>query len=306
VGWKPDDPGSITWFNCEAHALEPRWEFKTAPLAAGPVFQGLAAAKESVVLTSATLSVAGSFDYVKQCLGFSEELAQKTDWLQLDSPFNYAEQSLLLVASDMANPSGSERDQYMKQLEDVVLGVEKLFERGVLVLFNSYRDLNQIAGRIAPFMDASRLLVQGLSGSRGEIAERFRREGDKVLLATRSFWEGFDVVGDALSCVVLAKLPFANFKDPVHAGRQRAIDERGGDSFNEYSLPLAATLLKQGFGRLIRSQKDYGCVFLLDSRAVNSRYGRVFIDSLPGPRLYSGRYEDCLKEAKKFMAAKKD
>ncbi|MCC7478194.1 hypothetical protein IT575_07010 [bacterium] len=300
--WKPEDSGSITWFNVEPDSLDPKWEYKTAPLQAGPVFQALAAAKESVVLTSATLTVAGSFDYMKQSLGFSEELAGQTQWLSLDSPFDYASQSLLLVASDMAGPTGHERQRYMQQLEDVVLGVEKIFSRGILVLFNSYRDMNQIADSITPFVDASRLLVQGLSGSRQELADQFRESGDKLLLATRSFWEGFDVVGDALSCVVLAKLPFANFKDPIHAGRQRAIDESGGDSFRGYSLPLAATLLKQGFGRLIRSRRDHGCVFLLDSRAVNSSYGQVFIDSLPGPQIYRGKYSDCLDRARDFMA----
>ncbi len=304
INWKPEDSGSITWFNVEPDSMDPKWEYKTAPLQAGPIFQALLSAKESVVLTSATLTVAGSFDYMKQSLGFSPELADKTQWLSLDSPFDYSEQSLLLVASDMAGPTGSERKRYMEQLEDVVLGVEKIFPRGVLVLFNSYRDMNQIAESISPFIDTSRLLVQGLSGTRQELADQFRESGDKLLLATRSFWEGFDVVGDALSCVVLAKLPFANFKDPIHAGRQRAIDESGGDSFRGYSLPLAATLLKQGFGRLIRSRKDHGCVFLLDSRAVNSSYGKVFIDSLPQPQIFRGRYSDCIAEAGRFMAQK--
>ncbi|MCH7472837.1 hypothetical protein IIA79_07795, partial [bacterium] len=173
----------------------------------------------------------------------------------------------------------------------------------VLVLFNSYRDLKHIARSLPQLIGEERLLVQGASGTREEISVRFRSEGDKVLLATRSFWEGFDVAGGALSCVVPAKLPFANFKDPIHAGRQRAIEAAGGDSFREYSLPLAATLLKQGFGRLIRSTRDFGCVFLLDSRVARANYGRVFLDSLPGPKVVSGGFAKCLASAEKFMEA---
>jgi len=182
-----------------------------------------------------------------------------------------------------------------------VVGVSRLFSRGVLVLFNSWRDLTHLAERLPEKIDAERILAQGTSGSREQIADRFRREGDKVLLATRSFWEGFDVAGEALTCVVLAKLPFANFKDPIHAGRQRAIEAEGGDSFRQYSLPLAAMQLKQGFGRLIRSTQDYGCVFLLDSRAARANYGRVFLDSLPSPQLVTGSYQECLDAAREFM-----
>ena len=101
--------------------------------------------------------------------------------------------------------------------------------------------------------------------------------------------------------MILAKLPFANFKDPIHAGRQRHIESLGGDSFREYSLPLAAMQFKQGFGRLIRSSSDRGVVFLLDSRAASSNYGAVFISSLPGPRLVTGSYQSCLEQARSFM-----
>jgi Rad3-related DNA helicase len=301
-GWQPSEPSSIAWFNADLSGPQPRWSYCTAPLDVGPVFQSLLAQKESTVLCSATLSVAGSFDYLQRSLGFTAERAAAAQWLKLDSPFDYRAQSLLLVGTDLASPTGGERDRYLRQLEDVVAGVCDIFHQGVLVLFNSYRDLNHIAQEIAGRVDEERLLVQGQSGSRAELADRFRLSGDKVLLATRSFWEGFDVSGEALSCVVLAKLPFANFKEPINAGRQRALDAAGRDSFRDYSLPLAAMQLKQGFGRLIRSKSDRGCVFLLDSRVSKASYGKVFLESLPGPRMYSGRYADCLSEARKFMA----
>jgi ATP-dependent DNA helicase DinG len=298
--WKPEEAGVITWFNCKLEG-DSQWEFKTAPLEIGPQFQALAATKESVILTSATLTVANSFDFLKQSLGFTEDISQRADWVKLTSPFDYQEQALMLVATDMDNPTGSSRAAYLDQLEEVVHGVADIFSGGVLVLFNSYRDLNHVADRLGAAGYSERLLIQGYSGSRGEIAEKFRRDGDRILLATRSFWEGFDVAGEALQCVVLAKLPFANFKDPIHAGRQRALDESGGDSFSSYSVPLAAMQLKQGFGRLIRRASDHGCVFLLDSRVAKARYGQTFIASLPGPRLFTGSAADCLKEANEFM-----
>jgi len=300
--WRPEDPLSITWFNCDAGGGEPRWEYNTAPLDPGPYFQSLLAAKDSVILSSATLAVADSFDYLQRSLGFDAEGVARAQWVQLDSPFDYAKQALLLVATDLAGPTGASRDEYLEQLEEVVCGVCQTFKQGILVLFNSYRDLNHIADRLALRIGEARLLVQGVSGTREEIAIDFRDSGNKVLLATRSFWEGFDVAGEALSCVVLAKLPFANFKDPIIAGRQRAIEARGESSFYKLSLPLAAMQLKQGFGRLIRSTRDFGCVFLLDSRVATMTYGRVFLNSLPGPRTFMGHYHDCLAEAEHFMS----
>jgi DNA polymerase-3 subunit epsilon/ATP-dependent DNA helicase DinG len=299
--WRPEDPGSIAWFNCDPGTADPRWAYKSAPLQVGQIFQGLFSGKDCMVLCSATLTVAGSFDYLQASLGFEPGTVGRTRWLRLASPFDYAQQSLLLVATDMATPTGGTREHYLAQLEEVVAGVCELFPKGVLVLFNSHRDLQHIAARLKHHVDSARILVQGGTGTRAEIAARFRAEGDKVLLATRSFWEGFDVSGEALSCVVLAKLPFANFKDPIHAGRQRAIEAEGGDSFKRYSLPLAAMQLKQGFGRLIRTTLDYGCVFLLDSRAAHSGYGKVFIETLPGPRVVTGPYQQCLSAAERFM-----
>ena len=303
ANWHPEDAAKLTWFNTDLSTTELGWEYKTAPLEVGDIFQDLISRKDSLILCSATLTVAGSFDYLQASLGFSPEIAGFTTWLQLDSPFDYQRQSLLLVGTDMATPTGGTRDTYLEQLETVVLEAADIFPRGVLVLFNSWRDLEHIAERVSLPLE-ERLLIQGQSGPRAQIAERFRREGDRVLLATRSFWEGFDVTGEALQCVVVAKLPFANFKDPIHAGRQRAIDADGGDSFNHYSLPLAVMQLKQGFGRLIRSRTDYGCVFLLDSRVMRARYGKVFIDSLPGPNLKAGRYRECLAWARDFMEDK--
>lgn len=299
--WQPQNPEAIAWFNSDLSGVDPRWDYKTAPLHIGSRFQSLRKAKHSLVLCSATLTVADSFDYIRRSLGFDEEATNESEWLKLNSPFDYASQALLAIATNMKRPTGDTRDGYLLQLEEVILGVTEMIEGGTLVLFNSYRDLNQIAEKLSGSIDDKRLLVQGRSGSRTQIADTFRDGGSHVLLATRSFWEGFDVAGDALSCVILAKLPFANFKDPIHAGRQRHIESLGGDSFREYSLPLAAMQFKQGFGRLIRSSSDRGVVFLLDSRAASSNYGAVFISSLPGPRLVTGSYQSCLEQARSFM-----
>lgn len=300
--WRPSDPRAIAWFNCEMRGAEAQWEFKSAPLNTGVIFQDFAASKESVILSSATLSVGGKFDYLQASLGFDPPAIERCDWLQLSSPFDYARQCMLLVATGMDAPTGERRQQYLEQLEGMLDSIAGIFEKGVLVLFNSYRDIKAIAGELSFREWSGRLLVQGQDGTREQIAREFKQRGDRVLLATRSFWEGFDVAGEALSCVVMAKLPFANFKDPIHAGRQRALNEARRSSFNEYSLPQAVMLLKQGFGRLIRSRRDRGCVFLLDSRVATSSYGRIFVDSLPGPAKFIGKPDDCLQTAAAFMA----
>lgn len=302
--WQPLNPESIAWFNSDLSGQHSNWEYKTAPLQIGDQFQALRKAKHSLVLCSATLTVAEGFDYIQRSLGFDAEAVEQSTWLKLSSPFEYASQALLAIATNMQRPTGDSRDAYLVQLEEVIIGVADMIEGGILVLFNSYRDLNQIADKLSGSLDDSRLLIQGKSGSRGQIADTFRDGGSHVLLATRSFWEGFDVAGDALSCVILAKLPFANFKDPIHAGRQRHIEAGGGDSFRQYSLPLAAMQFKQGFGRLIRTASDRGVVFLLDSRAAASSYGSVFINSLPGPRIVTGTHQQCLAEAQRFMEDK--
>jgi ATP-dependent DNA helicase DinG len=222
------------------------------------------------VLTSATLTAAGSFDYTRRRLGLDD-----ADELVVASPFDYTRQAMLYVPRDLPPATeGFSAAAAARTLELLAITHGRAF-----LLFTSHRTLREAAGRLAgmPFPR----LVQG-DGPRAGLIDRFRATPNAVLLGTSSFWEGVDVPGDALSLVVIDKLPFAPHTDPLIAARMQATAEAGLDPFAAIQLPAAAIALKQGFGRLIRRRDDRGIVAILDGRIVTRGYGRVFLDSLPG------------------------
>jgi ATP-dependent DNA helicase DinG len=226
------------------------------------------------VFTSATLSVNGRFDHFARRLGLEEATT-----LQLDSPFDYQNNALFYVPRDLPEPA--QRDY----TERVVQEAERIIAAcggRTFVLFTSYRALH-IAQRALAERLAFPLLVQG-SAPRNELLQRFRELGNAVLLGTSSFWEGVDVRGEALSCVIIDKLPFASPGDPVLQARIDALKQRGGNPFMDEQLPHAVITLKQGVGRLIRDVSDRGVLVICDPRLLSKRYGRVFLNSLPDMR----------------------
>jgi ATP-dependent DNA helicase DinG len=226
---------------------------------------------ESAVLTSATLAVAGGFEYIRSRLGI-----QHTRELVVESHFDYKSQALLYVPPDLPDPRQLQFVEHswqrMRQLLDITRG-------RAFCLFTSYALMNQIYERLLGQMEYP-MLLQG-SAPKNALLEEFRRTPHAVLFATSSFWQGVDVQGEQLSCVIIDKLPFAVPNDPVVAARIKAIDEDGGNAFFEYQVPSAVISLKQGFGRLIRSLRDRGLLCLLDNRILTKQYGRIFLDSLP-------------------------
>ncbi|HET7501116.1 MAG TPA: ATP-dependent DNA helicase [Kofleriaceae bacterium] len=221
------------------------------------------------VLTSATLTAAGTFAYARRRLGLDD-----ADELAVASPFDYARQAMLYVPRDLPPATeGFSAAAAARALELLQITSGRAF-----LLFTSHRALREAAGRLAqlPFPR----LVQG-DAPRATLLDRFRATPGAVLLGTGAFWEGVDVPGDALSLVVIDKLPFAPHTDPLIAARMQACAEAGLDPFAEIQLPAAAIALKQGFGRLIRRRDDRGIVAILDSRVVIRSYGRVFLDTLP-------------------------
>jgi ATP-dependent DNA helicase DinG len=229
----------------------------------------------AAVLTSATLAVDGRFDYLKARLG----LGETTDLL-LPSPFRYDEQAVLYVPRRMPDP----RDPTF--VERAALEVRALLEhsRGrAFVLFTSYANMNAVAERLAGELDYP-ILIQG-EAPKPVLLEQFRNTPHAVLLATASFWQGVDVVGDQLSCVIIDKLPFASPSDPVVSARIDHLRNLGENPFADYQVPVAILMLKQGLGRLIRSRADRGILAVLDSRLVERPYGRRFLQSLPPARL---------------------
>lgn len=226
------------------------------------------------IFTSATLSVSGRFDHFIASLGLND--ASTGRW---ESPFDYPRQSLFYLPADMPEPSAP---HYTAAVVQAAVPVLRASRGRAFMLFTSHQAL-QIAAKLLPAEVDFPLFVQG-SQPKAALLEAFRRAGNGVLLGTSSFWEGVDVQGPALSCVIIDKLPFASPGDPVLGARLETLKRKGLSPFGAYQLPTAVIALKQGVGRLIRSSEDRGVLMLCDPRLVGKPYGKVFLNSLPPMR----------------------
>ena len=254
-----------------------------APLNVGPFLcKHLFEKRESVVLCSATLRVGGHYKYISSRLGLDKIDPERLTFCNAPSPFDYLTQCSLLVPSYLPEPISQDRS-YVTELSDLVCRLARKFDGRTLVLFTSYEMLRQCAKLIGPVLEADgiQLLRQGESGSRNLITRVFRKGQRTVLFGTQSFWEGVDVVGSALSCVVVARLPFVSPTDTIFSARCEQLEAEGKSSFGILSLPAAVLRLRQGFGRLIRHRNDRGCVVIADTRVLTKRYGKTFLRSLP-------------------------
>jgi len=245
---------------------------QATPIDVGPILREcLWSQLECAVLTSATLAVGGGFEYIRQRLGF--EHARES---VLPSHFDYQSQALLYVPPDLPDPR---TPQFVTKAADCIRRLLEITRGRAFVLFTSYAQMNEIHQRLLGEVEFP-LLRQG-DAPKNALLEEFRLTPNAVLFATSSFWQGVDVQGEQLSCVIIDRLPFAVPTDPVVAARVKAIDADGGNAFFQYQVPAAVITLKQGFGRLIRSLHDRGLLVLLDNRILKKQYGRVFIESLP-------------------------
>ena len=239
----------------------------------GVIRRTLVDTHRATVFTSATLAIAGSFDFALDRFG----IADIAEPLAVGSPFDHRRQALLVLPVDIVLP-GDER--FIEEAARLIEDVARALDGRTLVLFTSHAGLRDAAARLGALeSEGLAVLTQGIDGSRRALLERFT-QGRAVLLGTQSFWEGVDLPGDILRCVVIARLPFSVPDDPLVQGRA----ERYDDPFAGFQLPQAALRLRQGFGRLIRTKTDYGAVVLLDRRVVTKDYGEVLLDSLPDAR----------------------
>jgi ATP-dependent DNA helicase DinG len=229
----------------------------------------------TVVLTSATLTVQGGFQHLRKRLGLSEARE-----LVVPSHFRYGEQALLYLPPQMPDPRAPE---FVEAAAKTIERVLNLSRGRAFCLFTSYSQMRALYERLLPVLDFP-ILLHG-TAPRKALLEEFRTTPNAVLFGTSSFWQGVDVQGEALSCVIIDKLPFAVPSDPVVQARMKAIEEDGGKPFFDYQVPEAVLTLKQGFGRLIRSLEDRGVLVLLDPRIRTQRYGQIFLQSLPPYRM---------------------
>jgi len=229
---------------------------------------------ETAVLTSATLAVSGKFEYIRKRTGLDHARE-----LVVPSHFNYAEQALFYVPPELPEPRAAE---FARAAADKVRRVLEASEGRAFCLFTSFAVMNDIHDRLLGELPY-KMLLQG-AAPKNALLDEFRATPNAVLFGTSSFWQGVDVQGEQLSCVIIDRLPFAVPNDPVVAARIKAINEDGGNAFFDYQVPAAVIALKQGFGRLVRSLNDRGVLVLLDNRIRTQRYGKVFIESLPAYR----------------------
>ena len=227
--------------------------------------------KATWIFTSATLSVADKFDHFANNLGLGDIHSE-----QWGSPFDYPKQSLFYHPKGLPKPDDA---NFIPAIVEFVIPVLEASRGRAFFLFTSHRALKQAAELLEQRLDYP-LLIQG-SKPKAQLLEQFKRKGNAVLLGTASFWEGVDVRGEALSCVIIDKLPFASPGDPVLKARLEAITEHGGNPFFEYQLPTAVIALRQGVGRLIRDETDRGVLMVCDPRLLKRSYGQVFLDSVP-------------------------
>jgi DNA polymerase-3 subunit epsilon/ATP-dependent DNA helicase DinG len=283
-------PETIYWI--EVQPMNNRMMLNTAPLRVGPLIEKyLWHEKSSVILTSATLTAAGDFTYLRNLL-----LADEADELTLGSPFDYENSALLYLPNDIPEPNAP---GYEAAVNRAILQTAAASEGRMLVLFTSYAQLKRASQAIARPLSEKDIQVyeQGEGASPAALLEAFKASPRAVLLGTRSFWEGVDVPGDSLSVVFITKIPFEVPSDPLVAARSETFE----DPFSEYQVPEAILKFRQGFGRLIRSASDRGVVAILDRRVLTKQYGRLFIESLPQCTTRRGSLNDLPKETARWL-----
>ncbi|MBN1146038.1 MAG: DEAD/DEAH box helicase family protein [Anaerolineales bacterium] len=281
----------IYWAEIQSDGRQP--SLHAAPLHIGALMERfLWHEKTAVILTSATMTAAGDFDYIRGRLQAVDAYE-----LALGSPFDYETAALLYLVNDIPEPS--DRNGHQRAVEAGLIRLCRATGGKALVLFTSYDQLRRTSQAIAPALARDEILVyeQGEGASPHALLEIFRGAERAVLLGTRAFWEGVDVPGEALSALVIVKLPFDVPSDPIVAARAETFE----DSFYQYSLPEAILRFRQGFGRLIRTQYDRGVVAIFDRRVLSKRYGRLFIDSLPRCSVQTGSLEDLPRAAAQWL-----
>ncbi|MBK7832219.1 MAG: helicase [Gemmatimonadetes bacterium] len=291
---------TVRWL--EVRGKERNLAVTSVPLDLAPILrEDLFKRLETAIVTSATLSTDGKFDFVRTRLGLTEDDVEPETQV-FPSPFDYPSQAMLAVPTDIPAPNVDPRGHF-EAVVDAIAEVAHAAGGGVFALFTSHRDVREAAQVLRERGVDQRfpLMVHGEDG-RAALLRRFTDAGHAILLGTSSFWEGVDVPGDPLRALVLSKLPFKVPTEPLTAAHCEAIASRGGDPFREYMIPHAALRLKQGFGRLIRTATDQGVVVLMDPRAESKPFGRELVEGLPPARRVIAPWSEVAREITRFYA----
>jgi ATP-dependent DNA helicase DinG len=302
-----DDPRYVYWLEGNTAFKNRSLEMVAAPIDVSEMLrQHFFAAKESVILTSATLSVGKSFQYACSQLGLGPDLdSGKCKTVQLPSPFQYRDQALVIIPRDFPKVTAASSlfvDRLIASLRDVAVQTGGR----MLVLFTSYKMLKEVYPSLKKQLEAHGIdvLGQGVdSANRSKLVRWFQESGASVLLGTNSFWEGVDIPGDALSCLAMVRLPFHPPNHPVIEAKCEAIKQRSENPFMTYSVPQAVIRFKQGFGRLVRTAKDRGVVIIYDTRVIDTFYGKHFLYSLPGPKIEQMPEQQIVSRIREWMSA---
>ena len=275
----------------------------TQPVEIGPLLHERLFKKRPTILTSATMTVSGKFSFMERRLGLEGEPVRR---VVLPSPFNFKDQAKLFVPSDFPLINEVPLPKFVDQTAQSIVQIANVTKGKMLVLFTSNELLRLTYEQVKDHLDPSyTLLAQGVSGgSRSRLTKQFKRMEQSILFGTASFWEGVDIPGEALTCLVIVRLPFAPPDQPIMQARSEKIEAMGKSPFFELSLPQAVIRFKQGVGRLIRSKGDYGAVFVFDRRVETTRYGKQFINSLPEVDRIEGTLETSLSELEVFLDEK--
>ena len=291
----PRRSGETREFRLEIMVVQNYLSLNAAPLQVGDMIDRFFwMEKECVILTSATLTADNSFDYIRDRLG-----AREAEELVVGSPFDYEKSVLLYLPTDIPEPNQGAA-QHM--VETSITRLAQATHGRMLVLFTSYAQLKRTSSALTAALktEGFSIFEQGEGASPTALLETFRKSEKAILLGTRSFWEGVDIQGEKLSCVVIVKLPFDVPSDPIIAARSEIFD----NPFAQYSLPEAILKFRQGFGRLIRASGDRGIVAVLDSRLLTKRYGQDFINSIPRCTEKRGSIRDLARESAAWLQKK--